>query len=161
MYTIHRLIYTSYTNIYTFIYPIHAYRYQGAGHKWIVENQTTFCTVEIQDLRETVYIYGCAGATIDVKGKCKSIIIDTCKKVNVLFDIAIASCEVVNSQRINVTCRETVSSVAIDKTDGIVVTLPSTSLDSKIVASKSSEMNLSWPDSNGDLIERPIPVSAL
>ena len=29
--------------------------------------------------------------------------------------------------------------------------------DTEIVASKSSEMNLSWPDKNGDMMERPIP----
>jgi adenylyl cyclase-associated protein len=131
--------------------------YQNHGAKWVVENQTSYCEVTIGGIKETVYIFGCVGATIDVKGKCKSIIVDSCKKVNVLFDNAIASCEVVNSQRMNITCRETVNAVAIDKTDGIVVTLPATSLDTKIVASKSSEMNLSWPDANGDMIERPIP----
>jgi adenylyl cyclase-associated protein len=47
--------------------------------------------------------------------------------------------------------------VAIDKTDGILVYLPPSSLDTEIVASKSSEMNLTWPDANGDMIERPIP----
>jgi adenylyl cyclase-associated protein len=131
--------------------------YQDAAKKWVVENQTGYTAVEIKEVKDTVYIFGSAGATIDVKGKCKSIIIDSCKKVSVLFDNAIASCEVVNSQRINVTCRETVASVAIDKTDGIVVTLPLTSLETKIVASKSSEMNLSWPGADGELIERPIP----
>lgn len=31
------------------------------------------------------------------------------------------------------------------------------STDTEIVASKSSEMNLSWPDAKGDMMERPIP----
>jgi len=57
----------------------------------------------------------------------------------------------------NVECTEKVASVAIDKTDGIVVTLPRSSLDTSIVASKSSEMNVSWADENGDMVERPIP----
>lgn len=134
--------------------------FQPAGSKWAVENQTEangVVDVTIGDMKETVYIYGCAGATINVIGKCKSIIIDSCKKTKVLFDIAFASCEIVNCQRMQVQCREKVASVAIDKTDGIIVFLPATSLDSKIVASKSSEMNLSWPDAHGDLIERPIP----
>lgn len=65
--------------------------------------------------------------------------------------------EVVNCQRMNIVCRETVAAVAIDKTDGIVVTLPATSLHTEVVASKSSEMNMSWPDANGDLVEKPIP----
>ena len=131
--------------------------YQNAGKKWVVENQTSHCEVPINDMKETVYIFGCAGATIDVKGKCKSIIVDSCKKVNIHFDNVMASLEVVNSQRINTVCRESVASVAIDKTDGIVVTLPTSSLDTKIVASKSSEMNVSWPDKDGEMVEKPIP----
>ena len=131
--------------------------YQTAGAKWVVENQTGPCEVLIENIKQTVYIFGCAGATINVKGKCKSIIVDSCKKVSVHFDIVMASLEVVNSQRMNIVCRESAASVAIDKTDGIVVTLPLSSLDTKIVASKSSEMNVSWPDKDGEMVEKPIP----
>jgi hypothetical protein len=47
------------------------------GSKWEVENQTDengVLTVDIKENKETVYIYGCYGATIDIKGKCKSIV---------------------------------------------------------------------------------------
>jgi adenylyl cyclase-associated protein len=136
------------------------FEFQQAGNKWVVENQSGAngtLEVTIADLKESVYIFGCVGATINVTGKCKSIIVDSCKKTNVYFDNAFASCEVVNCQRMQVHCRTSVGSVAIDKTDGIIVFLPESSLDSKIVASKSSEMNLTWPDASGNLIERPIP----
>ncbi len=125
--------------------------FQAAASKWLLEYQTGAngtIDIAINDKKETVYIYGCVGATIDVDG---------CKQVKVYFDSAMASVEVVNSHRMQVHCREIVPAVAIDKTDGIVVILPLTSLHTEVVASKSSEMNLSWPDANGDLIERPIP----
>ena len=125
--------------------------------KWTVENQTEPITINIEEMKETVYIYGCVGSTITIIGKCKSIILDTCKKTTVIFDNIMASCEIVNSQRINVYIKEKASAVAIDKTDGIVVHLPRSSLDTEVVASKSSEMNISWPDENGDILERPIP----
>lgn len=32
---------------------------------------------------DQVYIYGCADATIDIKGKCKMVAIDGCKKTQV------------------------------------------------------------------------------
>lgn len=32
---------------------------------------------------EKVYIYGCMDATIDIKGKCKMVAIDSCKKTQV------------------------------------------------------------------------------
>lgn len=134
--------------------------FQEAASKWLVEYQTGSggpVSIAIGDKKETVYIYGCVGATVDIKGKCKSIVVDGCKQVHVLFDAAMASCEVVNCQRMQVHCRETVPAVAIDKTDGIVVFLPASSLQTEVVASKSSEMNISWPDEHGDLVERPIP----
>ena len=52
---------------------------------------------------------------------------------------------------------EKVTSVAIDKTDGIIVHLPASSLDTEVVASKSSEMNLSWVGADGEPVEKPIP----
>jgi len=133
--------------------------YQQAVGKWLVEYQVASVDIECKAIKDTVYIFGCVGATINVKGKCKSIILDGCKKTNLHFDVAMASVEVVNCQRINTVCREngSVSSVAIDKTDGIVITLPTSSMHTEVVASKSSEMNLSFPDPDGEMVEKPIP----
>lgn len=136
------------------------FEFNKHGSKWEVEYQSADAgplTVDITDKKETVYILGCIGASVTVNGKCKSIIVDSCKKTQVYFDSAFASCEVVNSQRIQLHCRESVTSVAIDKTDGIIVHLPSTSMDTEVVASKSSEMNLSWIGSDGEPVEKPIP----
>mmetsp|Transcript_760 Transcript_760/g.1260 ORF Transcript_760/g.1260 Transcript_760/m.1260 type:complete len:458 (-) Transcript_760:133-1506(-) len=134
--------------------------FQPSGSKWLVEYQTGEAgqvTVQIADKKETVYIYGCVGANINVVGKCKSIILDGCKRTALHFDSAFASLETVNCQRIQVHCRENVPSVAIDKTDGILVHLPASSLDTEVTASKSSEMNLCFPGPDGEPIERPIP----
>lgn len=109
--------------------------FQNAGSKWLVENQTEkegIVEVKITEMKETVYIYGCEGATITIKGKCKSIVVDGCKKTKVFFDTAMASCEVINCQRMQIQCNEKVAAVAIDKTDGIIVFLPITSLGNNI-----------------------------
>ena len=79
--------------------------YQAAGAKWMVEYQGSAqgpVTVNIGDKKETVYVFGCVGATISVVGKCKSIILDGCKKTQLHFDTAFASMECVNCQRIQV-----------------------------------------------------------
>ena len=73
--------------------------FQPAGSKWVVENQASPQRIEIQSMKETVYIFGCVGATIEVVGKCKSIVVDGCKKTQVYFDAVMASCEVVNCTR--------------------------------------------------------------
>ena len=127
------------------------------GCKWSVEYHTSNVEVEIEAFNQSVYALGCSGCTITVKGKCKSIILDQCKKVSLYFDAAMATCEVVNGQNIHVHCSQKVPSVAIDQTDGIVVHLPESSMDTSVVASKSSEMNISWMDADGELVEKPIP----
>lgn len=134
--------------------------YEGAGKKWVVENQTSangVVNVQITDVKQSVYVSGCVEATINVTGKCKSVLIDGCKKTKVLFDDCVSACEVVNSQRLQVQARGKVPSIAIDKTDGILVYLARDSLDTTIVASKSSEMNVSFPNAAGDMIEMPVP----
>lgn len=131
----------------------------GPQNKWYVQYQSgpEEVVVTIKDKKESVYILGCLNASIRVVGKCNGIIVDSCKKCNVVFDTTMASFELVNCQRMHATCMEKVSSFAIDKTDGCIVTLPKSSLDSEIFASKSSEMNVQWYDENDDLVEKPIP----
>ena len=102
--------------------------YQAASSKWLVEYQSEasgVVNIEIADKKETVYVLGCVGAKINISGKCKSVVADGCKKTSITFGTVMASCEVVNCQRMNIFCTEAVSSVAIDKTDGIVVTVSS------------------------------------
>ncbi|CAM9249597.1 unnamed protein product, partial [Phaeothamnion confervicola] len=135
-----------------------------AGLKWVVENQGPaegLVTVEVTDKKHQVYIYGCADATIDIKGKCKSVAVDSCKKTRILMDSALASVETVNCQRLQLQVRGSVPSVAIDKTDGFLIYLSNEGLATTFTTSKSSEMNVSFPrpgaGDDADLIEMPIP----
>ncbi|CAN0437713.1 unnamed protein product, partial [Laminaria digitata] len=75
-------------------------------------------------------------ATIDIKGKCKMVAIDGCKKTQVLLDDAISSVELVNCQRIKVQVRGSVPSVAVDKTDGFLCYLSEKGLSTTFVTSK-------------------------
>ena len=132
------------------------------GDKWQLDYQTVAqspVVVAVSDIKQTVYLYKCDGALVTVEGKCKSIVIDSCRKVTLNFTDLVAGLEIVNSKSSKVFCSSKVPSVAIDKCDGVHLTLPASSLDVEVVASKSSEMNLSFPDPGNpsELIERPIP----
>jgi adenylyl cyclase-associated protein len=139
--------------------------YQERGCKWIIENQTLetceggVCKVSVTDVKQQVYIYNCDNCTIQITGKLKSIILDSCTKLGVVFDTAISACEVVNCKRVQVQTTNVCPSFAIDKTDGIVVHLTGGEAISQtiFVTSKSSEMNVSWVDDNGEVKETPIP----
>merc|ERR1711991_1194737 len=95
------------------------------------------------------------------EGKVNSIALDGCKKVGLVFDECLATCEVMNCQSVKVQIKNKVPALAVDKTAGIQVFLPATSLDTELVSATSSEMNVVVPHPSGkdedDPIEIPIP----
>ena len=122
--------------------------YQIRGCKWNVENQTKdtceggVCKVTVTDPKQQVYIYKCQNVTIQITGKLKSVVLDSCTKVGVVFDTAISACEVVNSKSVQVQATNVCPSFSIDKTDGIMIHLTNEATAiSSFVTSKSSEMN--------------------
>ncbi|KAL0491555.1 adenylyl cyclase-associated protein CAP2 [Acrasis kona] len=129
----------------------------GMGEKWVVEFQENQENIEITDTKtkQGVYIYSCSNTLVTVKGKVNNVILDNCVKINVILDDAVASVEVVNSQRIAVQINGYVPTVNIDKTDGIQVYLSEQS-NVNFVYSKSSEMNILVPGEE-DTIELPVP----
>jgi len=133
------------------------------GNKWVVEYQTSPVTIQIEEKKQTVYVYKCTGATIQIQGKFNAITIDSCKKTNVIFDEAISSCEMVNCNGVKVQVSVKVPAVTIDKTSGGVVYLSKDSLDTQIFTSKSDELNVSIPGPSEDvpLLEFPVPEQFL
>ena len=116
-------------------------------------------TIDVSDPKQQVYVYNCEDITVQLKGekKIKSIIIDCCRRVNVLFDTCISSCEIVNSHKIQCQTTGVCPTFSIDKTIGCLVYLSKESLDvSSFVTSQSSEMNISFPEGD-EQKEVPIP----
>ena len=92
------------------------------------------------------------------RSQCKGVVVDTATKCNVLCDTVISALEVVNGKRLKLQIRGLCPSVAIDKTDGCLTYLSAeAAVSTTFVTSKSSEMNVSWPDKDGDYQEKAIP----
>lgn len=144
------------------------FEYQDRGFKWVVENHTKdsvakeisndgMITVEISDPKQQVYIYNCEDVTVKVIGKFKNLILDTCTKVNVVFDTIISGVESVNSKKIQLQVTGVCPVFTIDKTVNVTVYLSEESKSvSTFTTSLSSEMNVSFPDGD-DIKEMPIP----
>jgi len=131
------------------------------GNKWLVEWQENNNNIEISEteLKQTIYIYKCEKSVIKIKGKVNSVSLDGCKRVSVVFEHALALCEMVNCSSIEVQCTGRVPSVAIDKCSGVQFYLSKDGLDAEIVSSKSDQMNILIPDPAGgiDPIEIAVP----
>lgn len=142
--------------------------YQERGTKWIVENHTKetatshsgsqLLEIEVSDPKQQVYIYNCEEVTVKIVGeKTKSVIIDKCVKVNVIFNSIISGCETVNSKKIAIQADGVCPVFSIDNTVGITLWLSQASADvTSFTTSMSSEMNVNVPGGD-DRKEMPIP----
>lgn len=126
--------------------------------KWVVEYQEDNSSLAITDTnpKQSVYMFRCNKCTIKISGKINSIILDSCKKVALVFDDAISSVEIINSQSIQVQILGKCPTVSIDKTDGCQVFLNKSTLTTEIVSAKSSEMNICVPKGD-DYTEHALP----
>jgi adenylyl cyclase-associated protein len=128
---------------------------------WFIENQVGGAPISIKDvhIKQQVYIYGCTDATILLEGKAKNIVFDSCEKSRLIFDDAVSSIEVVNCKNVRIQCKGQVPSISIDKTDGCLVYVSWEGRDAQFVTSKSSEMNVAFPQASGsdEYVEKPIP----
>jgi len=127
------------------------------GKKWIIEYQEgAKLTIEDSNMKQVVYIYKCENSTVLIDGKVNSVILDSCKKVGLVFNAVVAGSEVVNCQSVKIQARGQCPTISIDKTDGCLVYLSDECLDCQIVSAKSSEMNISIPREDGDYDEHPV-----
>uniref|UniRef100_A0A914C9I9 Adenylyl cyclase-associated protein n=1 Tax=Acrobeloides nanus TaxID=290746 RepID=A0A914C9I9_9BILA len=127
---------------------------------WVVENyrDNKNIVVEINDMKQTVYVYKCENSVLQVKGKVNSVTIDSCKKTSVVFENLLSQVEIINCQSIEVQSLGALPTISIQKTDGCQVYLSKDSISAEIVTSKSSEMNVLVPSGpDGDFVEFPIP----
>ncbi|XP_040280576.1 adenylyl cyclase-associated protein 1 [Bufo bufo] len=129
------------------------------GKKWRVENQDNASNLVISDteLKQVVYVYKCVNSTLQVKGKINSIIIDSCKKLGLVFEDAVGIVEIINARDVKVQVLGKVPTISINKTDGCHVYLSKDSLCCEIISAKSSEMNILVPGSGGEYSEFPVP----
>lgn len=134
--------------------------YNARQFKWdVCHHMSGIVNVKVESNKESVYIFKCGNAVIDIRGTGKSILIDGCNKTQILCDEMISTVEFVNCKNVKFQVRETVPTITIDKTDSIVTYLSWKSMGCNFVTSKSSDMNVSYPKAEGsdDMEEKPIP----
>jgi adenylyl cyclase-associated protein len=132
-----------------------------AQNTWMVKNYTASVTIEEGvEQHHSVRIQDCSGATVRIGSRVKNVFVDGCLKTTVCTKDVISVVELVNGERLHLYIEGKVNMVAVDKCDGVGIHLNKDSLAAEIASSKSSEMNVTIPDDQGDeydTIEIPIP----
>jgi len=135
-------------------------KFELQGNKWVVEwQENTTIDITQTEVKQTIYVYKCEKVVVNVSGKVNAITIDGCKRTGVVFENAVASCEVVNSISAEIQCKGRVPSIAVDKCSGCQIFVSKDGLDVEIVTSKSDSLNVLIPDPSGapDPIEIAVP----
>ena len=72
------------------------------GKKWAVEyfKGNPNLVVEGTETNQSIYVYRCENSTLKVEGKVNNIVVDGCKKLAVVFDNVVSSCEFINCQSV-------------------------------------------------------------
>ncbi|KAK1172704.1 adenylyl cyclase-associated protein 2-like [Acipenser oxyrinchus oxyrinchus] len=128
------------------------------GKKWRVEYQDHANSLVISEteLKHVVYTFKCSNSTLQIKGKINSIIVDSCKKLGLVFDNVVGIVEVINSRDIQIQVLGKVPTISVNKTEGCHIYLSEESFDCEIVSAKTSEVNILVPQ-DGDYKEFPVP----
>ena len=85
----------------------------------------------LQTAQPQAYHHSCSSGNtgVQIEGKVNAITLDQCKRTGLLFSDVVSSCEVVNSQSIQVQCTNVVPTLAVDKSDGVQVSTTSSITD--------------------------------
>ncbi|XP_078097955.1 adenylyl cyclase-associated protein 2 isoform X2 [Mustelus asterias] len=128
------------------------------GKKWKVEYQENNNNLIISEteLKHVAYVYKCNKSTLKVQGKVNSIIVDSCKKLGLVFDNVVGIVEIINSRDVQIQVMGKVPTISINKTEGCHIYLSEESLGCEIISAKSSEMNVLIPQDD-DYKEYPVP----
>lgn len=116
---------------------------------WFIEHQENNNDISIPELqlKENIYILKCKNCTIQIPSKCKSIQVDSCQRTNIIFPSVVSIFEIFNSQRCTIDVQESVPSVSLDKSNGIIISLSREAMKQppQLISSSISECNVSVP----------------
>ncbi|XP_026189758.1 adenylyl cyclase-associated protein [Cyclospora cayetanensis] len=129
---------------------------------WLVENFVNpGCVQTIKDaqMKHKIQVRDCDGLALQVEPKVNSVILDSCKNMRVCVSNLIATIEIVNCQKVKLQVTGTVPSISIDKSQKVDIYVSEKSKNVEITTSKSSEMNLNYPQpgDEGDWVEVVVP----
>jgi adenylyl cyclase-associated protein len=132
------------------------------GNKWYIEHfENTSDVIEIPaEKMHSIMISRCTKAIIKVNNKANAISIDNCNNLSIIVDSLVSSIDVIKSPKFALQIDGVVPTILLDQVDGAMIYLSQKSLDTEVLTSKCSGMNVILPpkeDTNEDGEECPLP----
>ena len=116
--------------------------------------------VEIEAERHhSVLISRCKNTNIRINGKANAISIDNSPKTSVILDSLVSSIDVIKCPNFALQILDTLPTILLDQVDGATVYLSKDSLNTEILTSKCTAVNVYLPpkEEDGDYAECSVP----
>ncbi|BFZ61468.1 suppressor of rasval19 [Saitoella coloradoensis] len=130
------------------------------GTQWIIENWENVAEPMVIDaeINQTVFIVGCTGVTIQIKGKVNAVSVASCTKTNVVVDSLVSSFDLVKCKSFALQVLDKAPTIIADQCDSGLIYLSQQGLDVEILTSQCSSININVPGAgeDGDYAERAV-----
>ena len=131
------------------------------GNKWAIENfENEQNPIQVDaEKHQSILVSRCNNTTIKVTGKANAISIDNCTRLDVLVDSLVSAVDVIKASNFRLQVLGTLPSVQLDQVDGCTIYLSTESLNTEVLTSKCTAINLTIPPAgeDDDSVECPIP----
>jgi adenylyl cyclase-associated protein len=137
-------------------------KFELEGSKFKIEFQkgNQDLVVNIDNPKQSVYLYKCNDVVVRVKGKLNSVAVDGCTKASVVFDSIISTVEVVNSKRVQLQANGALPNVTVDKTEGVTLFIQTEEGKKvELVTSASTDVNIVTPGKTEDDDPKEHPIA--
>ena len=108
------------------------------------------------EINQSILISRCKNTTIRINGKANALSIDNAEKTSIIIDSMVSSIDVIKCPRFALQVVGTLPTLLLDQVDGATVYLGKDSLNTEILSSKSSSVNINLPVED-DFVENPVP----
>jgi adenylyl cyclase-associated protein len=114
--------------------------------------------VEIEaEMQHSILVSRCKNTTIRVNGKANAISLDNSEKTSLVIDSLVSSVDVIKCPGFALQVVGTLPTILLDQVDGATIYLSKESLNTEILTSKSSSVNINLPTPEEDFAESPVP----
>lgn len=130
------------------------------GLKWIIENyENEEIVMNSVERNHSVLISRCKNTTIQIKGKCNAVSVDSSTKLSLVVDSLVSAVDVIKSPGFALQVLDTLPTILMDQVDGGTLYLAKSSLGVEIFTSKCTAININVPGEteDDDYTEKAVP----
>lgn len=131
------------------------------GNKWLIEHyDSPGQMLEIDAaINHSILISRCIKTTIRVIGKANAISIDNCLQCSLVIDSLVSAVDVIKSPKFEMQVLGMLPTIMLDQVDGAAIYLSPNSLNTEILTSKCTGVNINVPgrSEDDDYVEQPLP----